>query len=139
MNLTLIRRSFNRHETIGELLIDGEFFCYTLEDRDRGLDQSQPTDVIHQIKVQNHTAIPTGVYPVKMTYSPRFRTMLPELLGVKGFRGIRVHSGNHHLHTEGCILLGMTRDAHNVLNSRKAMGLFMSKFNEPCQIQIIRG
>jgi len=87
MNLTLIRRSFNRHETIGELLIDGEFFCYTLE----------------------------------------------------GFRGIRVHSGNHHLHTEGCILLGMSRDAHNVLNSRKAMGLFMSKFNEPCQIQIIRG
>ena len=104
MNLTIIRRSFNRHETIGELLIDGEFFCYTLEDRDRGLDQSQTVEDIRQIKVPSHTAIPTGEYIVRMTYSPRFRTMLPELLNVKGFKGIRIHSGNHHLHTEGCIL-----------------------------------
>lgn len=106
MNLELKRISFGENCTIGRLSVDGRFLCYTLEDKVREV-IGEP---VAGWKVQNETAIPTGVYPVTITMSTRFRTRLPLLLNVPGFTGIRIHTGNSSKDTEGCILVGSTWD-----------------------------
>lgn len=67
------------------------------------------------MKVYGETAIPTGTYVVKLTYSNRFGARawaskyggkVPEVTNVKGFSGIRIHPGNVAQDTYGCILLG---------------------------------
>lgn len=96
MNLNLFRSLPREYETIGDLFVEQEWFCYTLEDRLR-----PPGE-----KVPGETAIPDGSYDWAVTYSPRFRRDLPLLLGVPGFDGIRIHPGNTHRDTDGCILVG---------------------------------
>ena len=92
--------------TIGLLYINGKFICNTLEDTDRGLTSIMSKEQIAAVKIKGKTAIPTGTYPVIMSYSPRFGKQMPLLCGVKGFEGIRIHSGNTAKDTEGCILCG---------------------------------
>jgi len=92
--------------TIGKLYVDGEYFCDTIEDRDRGLNDSMSVEEIKKIKVYGETAIPTGRYRVTLSYSVKFKKMLPEILNVKGFTGIRIHSGNTAKDSLGCILVG---------------------------------
>ena len=92
--------------TIGKLYIDNKYFCDTLEDKDRGLKDTMSVEEILNIKVKHETAIPTGNYNVDITYSPRFKKQLPIILNVKGFDGIRFHSGNTDKDSSGCVLLG---------------------------------
>ena len=49
--------------------------------------------------------IPCGKYELKMTWSPRFRKMMPLVDGVKGRSGIRIHTGSIPEHSKGCILM----------------------------------
>ena len=49
--------------------------------------------------------IPCGKYELKMTWSPRFRKMMPLVDGVKGRSGIRIHTGTIPEHSKGCILM----------------------------------
>ncbi len=46
------------------------------------------------------------------------RDVLPILLGVPKFEGIRIHAGNCSEDTEGCILVGKNREVGKVLDSR---------------------
>lgn len=108
MQLTVIRKQLNDTATIGGLLIDGEFFCHTLEDKDRGLVQTQPITEIAQKKLFGKTAIPTGTYQLAMTYSERFKKIMPQVLNVPCFEGVRIHKGNTSADTEGCLLVGDT-------------------------------
>ena len=96
MRLELIRSTFGEHTTTGDLYADGVWQNFTLEDRVR------PTGP----KVPGETAIPEGVYPLIITPSPRFKRRLPLLVNVPGFDGIRIHPGNSHKDTEGCIFVG---------------------------------
>ena len=91
---------------------------YTLEDTDRGLKSGMSEAAIAAVKVKGKTAIPTGVYSVLMTYSPRFKKAMPILCNVRGFSGIRIHSGNKAEDTEGCILCGMNTEVGKITNSR---------------------
>ena len=116
MLLKLIRNQPQGKALFGQLYVDGQFFCDTLENTDY--------------------AIPTGFYRLRVTMSPRFKIFLPILDGVIGYRssgvqelgssgvtseplnskaseqrsqlrtGIRIHAGNTIDHTEGCILVG---------------------------------
>ena len=52
------------------------------------------------------TCIPYGKYKVIVSYSPKFKRELPEILGVNSFSGIRIHRGNKISDTLGCILCG---------------------------------
>ena len=49
--------------------------------------------------------IPAGTYPLKMTWSPRFKKMMPEICDVPEREGIRIHMGNKPEHSEGCVLV----------------------------------
>jgi hypothetical protein len=114
MKLKLIREVFTPTETLGLLLIDGAFFCYTLEDFDRGLDKSMDLKTVQSIKVHSNTAIPYGTYKVSLSVSNRFKRLMPEIQSVPGFAGVRIHGGNTHLNTEGCILVAKNRSIDKV-------------------------
>ena len=50
--------------------------------------------------------IPAGTYQVRVSWSPRFQCLLPEIINVPGRTGIRIHAGNYPKDTTGCILVG---------------------------------
>lgn len=104
--------------SIGILSIDGKVICNTLEDTDRGLRKEMSEKEIAKIKIKGKTAIPIGKYSVIMTYSPRFKRQMPLVCDVKGFSGIRIHSGNTAADTEGCILCGKNTKVGEVTKSR---------------------
>tara|TARA_R110000868_G_scaffold106769_3_gene292571 strand:- start:511 stop:810 length:300 start_codon:yes stop_codon:yes gene_type:complete len=78
-------------------------------------------------KIKGMTAIPRGKYQVVITHSNRFKKPLPLLKNVPGFEGIRIHNGNFHTDTEGCLLIGLGRTESMVTESRAAMEQFMPK------------
>ena len=118
MNLRLIREPTKNRATLGSLYVDGVWECWTLEDPIREVDGQS----VETWKVKGDTAIPAGRYQVLLTRSPRFRKVLPLLMAVPGFTGIRIHTGNISRDTEGCILPGKTRHDAEVRMSRGAMG-----------------
>lgn len=125
MILTLKRKWFKENYTIGDLYIDGIWFSNTVEDKDRGLDDSMEESTIKSRKVYGETAIPLGTYKVEITYSPKFKKNLPLLYNVKGFEGIRIHSGNTAKDSLGCIIVGKNKKVGMVLDSRSTMTKLM--------------
>lgn len=109
MKLTLYRKWWTDKSTIGEMHINGSFFCFTLEDRLRT-----------GTKVPGSTAIPAGKYSVAITHSNRFGRLMPLLVNVPGFEGIRIHAGNTDKDTSGCILVGRRRGKDSIGESRSA-------------------
>lgn len=124
MKLTLKRSEYNKTNTIGDLFIENNFYCHTLEDVDRELDQNIPESI--EKKIYGETAIPKGTYKVILSYSPRFKRTLPLLLNVPGFSGIRIHPGNTEADTLGCILVGTKTLDQQVFNSRKTFDTFFA-------------
>ena len=129
MIVTLRRIAFKETYTIGKLYIDGNYFCDTVEDVDRHLDDSMTEEEIKKNKVYGETAIPYGMYKVTITYSPKFKKNLPLLEGVKGFSGIRIHSGNTAKDSLGCIIVGKNKKVGMVLDSRVTMEKLMKVFD----------
>lgn len=96
--------------TGGQMFIDGKYFCETLEDPER--------DIEEEGKVYGKTAIPLGRYEVEVTYSPKFKRMMPLIKDVPYFDGIRIHAGNTVADTDGCPLVGTERKQGYLSNSR---------------------
>ena len=126
MELNVKRIARKDGYTIGRLFINNEYFCDTLEDTDRGLTDTMQVNEILAKKVKAQTAIPTGKYDVILTFSPRFKRVLPLLLNVKGYEGVRVHAGNTNKDTEGCLLVGENKVKGQVINSRATLEKLMS-------------
>ena len=127
MKLRLQRIARKGCYTIGKLYINGKYFSDTLEDTDRGLSQDMPEEQLRKMKVKGQTAIPTGTYNVIITYSPKYKKPMPLLLGVPAYEGVRIHSGNTHKDTEGCILVGENKEVGKVLNSRYTFNKLFTK------------
>lgn len=106
MNLKTIPIGRGPNSTLSKLYINDVFECYILEDTDRGLTSAMPLGTIERTKVKGRTAIPAGRYEVLINMSSRFQKLMPLLLRVPGFAGIRIHAGNSHADTEGCLLPG---------------------------------
>lgn len=126
MLLTLEREIFTEQSTVGSLSLDGAFECFTLE------------DVVREgPKVYGKTAIPYGRYEIAINYSNRFRRLMPLLLRVPGFEGIRIHCGNTAEDTEGCILVGSYREEDYVGNSRAAYAILFPKLSRAVMMEKI--
>ena len=141
MRLTLIRIANRPTYCIGKLYIDGVYFCDTIEDTDRGLKDEMTEEEILKKKVKGETAIPTGIYPVTITYSPKYKKNMPLISNVKGYSGIRIHSGNTSKNTEGCLIVGKNKEVGKVLESRKMYNLLykeLVKTKERIIIDIMR-
>lgn len=106
MLLKVVRHRFLGDTTIGQLYVNGRFFGYTLE------------DAVRNQKIYGQTAIPYGTYTVKITYSPRFKRLLPLLLNVPLFKGVRIHTGNKSEDTSGCLLVGQRVKGKRIYRSK---------------------
>lgn len=137
MEIKVIRFYKGKDYTIGRMLIDGKYVCDVLEDKDRNLYDSMSVEEIKKKKIYGQTAIPTGKYKVVLDYSPKFKKILPHILNVKGFEGIRIHSGNDKEDTFGCLLVGYNRQKGKVLNSRNALAQVLSLMRHQEDITLI--
>lgn len=136
MQLTLVRTDRQPNYTAGSLFVNGEFFCYTLEDKDRDLTSVMSLEDIQSKKVYGKTAIPKGTYFVDMNIvSTRFKDRswakpydgkLPRLLDVPGYEGVLIHVGNSIEDTSGCILVGARYFNGTLSNSTAAFTSLMS-------------
>lgn len=130
MKLFLKRIAKKKEYTIGKLYIDNVYFCDTIEDTDRGLDQSMTKQQVRSIKIPGKTAIPTGTYKIDMNIvSPKFGSKpfykqicngkLPRLMEVVGYQGVLIHAGNTERDTDGCLLVGKNKKVGMVLESKE--------------------
>ena len=119
MKLSLTRIAKRPDYTIGRLTDEkGERICDTLEQAWRDYEGGE-------LKIPKKSAVPEGTYRVVVTKSPRFGRYLPLLVGVPGFEGVRIHSGNTSRDTEGCILVGDNLLVGRLLWSRLALEKLM--------------
>ena len=132
--LEIKRYLYTSRTTIGKLYVDGEFFCYTLEDTVRG----------RGIKVKKETAIPEGVlYDVTIRTSPKYGDVPViwteddhisiEARGIS-FKYVLIHGGNSHVDTEGCVLV-----AKNLVNSETIQGSMKREITELIKNKIAEG
>lgn len=117
--LELVRFFKGGRYTIGRLSIDGMAFCDTLEPA-----------------VASGIIIPEGEYTVKMTYSPKFRRILP-LIDVPGREGIRIHRGNTVNDTTGCVLVGYNTQKGVVTSSAMCETKLVEMLDKENNIKII--
>jgi uncharacterized protein DUF5675 len=117
MKLRLTRKEFHDESTIGELSVDNVFECFTLE------------DAVRPVKIPGRTAIPAGTYEVAVTFSNKFQKVLPLLMNVPDFEGVRIHPGNRPADTEGCILVGKSKGPEEdfIGDSRTAFAVLFPK------------
>lgn len=141
MRLTVQRKWKKETYTIGRLLLDGEVFCNTLEDRDRGLRSDMGADLISACKVYGETAIPAGTYRVLMNVvSPKYSQVtwyrnlcggkMPRLENVPCYTGVLIHPGNSPLDTLGCILVGRNTVKGRLTSSRDTFAALYKKMRE---------
>ena len=117
INLLLIRDTFTEKSTIGELFLNGERMCDTLElpwmDNERRI-----------------SCIPEGEYKVRLRTARESasRDYLHLLVQeVKDRQFILFHRGNSASDSSGCILVGLGSQQDFVQNSRLAMDLLMKE------------
>ena len=117
MKLTVKRVTLKPTYTIGKIYIDGVYFCDTLEDQNRDHNKDGDLNDIGEGKVYGDTAIPFGTYKMILSYSPKFKRILPRLLNVPHFEGVLIHRGNTAKDTHGCILVGKNTEVGKVTSS----------------------
>ena len=98
MYIRLIRNQSQGSAITGRLVINGRWFCNTLE----------------RVGYQ----IPAICYPIRVTQSPRFKRLLPIVQNVPQRSGIRFHRGTKPEHSTGCILVVADNINDNINNLR---------------------
>ncbi len=136
-NLRLQRDKRTKDSTIGSLFLNDIFFCYTLEDFERDLNRDGDLDDPGEIKIAEETAIPSGKYNITLTLSERFKRVLPILIGVKGFDGVRIHKGNTKKDTHGCILVGYQRGDDFIGTSAKCEEDLVKELQKYTEIELL--
>lgn len=129
MEIKVLRKTYSKNSTIGEMYINGTRFCYTLEDTCRDKNRDGDLKDAGEAKVFGQTCIPAGRYKVVLNYSNRFKRVMPQLLNVPNFEGIRLHNGNYPKDTLGCILVGSTKAVDFVGHSVDTFDKLMIRLN----------
>ena len=119
MQIRVVREPTKNATSLAALWIDGHCQCHTLVYVIRPAGE----------KVYGETAIPAGRYKLILSMSNRFKKIMPEVVAVPGFAGIRIHAGNTAKDTEGCLLLGQTRnvETRSIGQSKLAIQAFTTK------------
>ena len=98
ITLTLTRTSKTGNAVRGSIVLPfTQYPCSDREEQDIAIKTLENADFI----------IPAGTYPLKRTYSYKFKKLLPILEDVPDREGIRIHRGTKPEHSEGCILTDM--------------------------------
>ena len=118
MKITVIRTHGTKGFTHGQLHIDGVYFCDTMEDQER------------DIKIDGETAIPCGQYKVIINMSARFNRLMPLLLNVPNYTGVRIHSGNTSANTDGCLLVGKPYKNDFITASKETFAALFKTMND---------
>ena len=88
MTIHLIRKEFDGKAVRGTLALP--------------FDENKP--LIYPTLENADYLIPEGTYPLKLTWSPKFRKLMPEICDVPDRTGIRIHKGTVPEHSTGCVL-----------------------------------
>lgn len=140
LHLTTERKYKKNDYTIGKMTIGTVDLWDTLEDKDRGLTSDMSVLQIMKAKVFGKTAIPTGTYRIELTVSPKFGKrpwavkyggLVPLLIGVKGFSGIRIHPLTDASQTDGCIGVGENKVKGKLVNSVATYYKLMDEYLMP--------
>lgn len=129
MKLLLDRAWQKDTYTISRLFVDGKRFYEALEDRDRGLKQTDSLEHILKVKVPGETAIPSGIYEITIdVVSQKYKAVkwykdlcggrMPRLLNVPGYDGILIHPLTSALDSRGCIGVGRNTIKGKLTSSR---------------------
>ena len=105
METKIIRDAQGKQSTLSQLYINGIFQCYLLEDK------------IREVKIPSQTAIPTGVFELRLNtwraknvdYKKAFGKLhegMIEISGLPNFSFVYIHTGNTIKDTAGCPLCG---------------------------------
>ncbi len=105
MENKIIRVAEGKQSTLSQLYINGIFQCYLLEDK------------IREVKIASQTAIPTGIFELKLNtwgaknvdYKKAFGKLhqgMIEISGLPNFSSVYIHTGNTIRETAGCPLCG---------------------------------
>lgn len=115
--------------TLGKLYLDGKFFSESCEDEDRRLEEGG-------VKVQTRTAIPRGKYKLVNSFSHHFQKVLPEVLDVPGFAGVRIHGGNRAEDSQGCILVGKVRTRDGIAQCAETVQRVIRTIDEATELGV---
>lgn len=127
----LLKRMYKKIDyTIGFLYINNEYFCDTLEDKVRDLNEDGDLQDPGEAKVYGETAIPYGRYRIILTHSPKLKRELPLLLHVPEFEGILIHAGATCKNTLGCILVGKNKFKGQLSQGRTMENELMRRLKE---------
>jgi len=113
MKITVQRKRETALSVCGQLFVDGQIECYTLEPA-----RLNP-------HYTGHPCIPAGTYRVILTPSPELGYVTPELLDVPGRSYIRIHIGNYPKDVKGCTAVGLEQAGDFVGESRLAFDQLM--------------
>lgn len=127
--------------SIGQLSVNGESFCFTLEPPFSGLSARDTAANWAAAKRAGSKAVPLGEYRVSLLPSPRLSGksfyksvcggLVPRLLSVPHFSGVLIHVGNYPRDTAGCILVGSSWSKGFVGSSRATYKALMTRFLYP--------
>ena len=117
VNLLIIRDTFTEKSTIGNLYLNGEWLCDTLE-------------LPYKDNQRNISCIPAGQYKVRLRTARESSTrdylhLLIQDVPNRDF--VLVHVGNKSSDSRGCVLVGIGTEQDFVKNSRLAMELLMKE------------
>lgn len=114
MEIDIILLEQTPDSTLSQLRIDGNFFCFTLEDGFREQKVPGETRIAHG----RYQVIKRTVGKFFTTYFRKFRhDFALELEGVPNFQDVLIHIGNTVIDTRGCVLVGCQAayDGHNFI------------------------
>lgn len=114
MKIDVYRKSYGQNSTPGEMFIDNQRECFTLEPS-----KDHPF-------FEGHPCIPCGEYEIILTMSPHLGYVTPEALDVPGRTEIRIHVANYPKELKGCTAVGEAQREDMVLNSKLAFSKVMT-------------
>ena len=126
----VVRNPGGENYTPGKVYLDNVFFCQSLEDEDRFLECGVTE------KDYGRTAIPRGRYRLITSFSQRFQRVLPLVVNVPGFQGIRIHGGNTAEDSHGCILVGQVRASRGIAQCAATVERVIDQIDDAAELGI---